>query len=520
MSVLVQRLGAGDVRRAAAVRRRLRPLYAAVFLQNLALWVPIEKLFMTSIGFDAAGVGLMAAVYAAVVPLFEVPSGLLADRWSRRGVLVLASVAAAVSVAIGGVSRNVPTYLVAAVFLGLFFAMQSGTVDSVVYDTVVEETGDSAAFEATIARVRLIESGSLVAGALAGGAIAEVASLRLTYFLTVPLLLGACLALLAFREPRLHEADAAGGPGSLRDQVRATFRVVLQPGRLRPVIAATVLGSLLVQGLLEFGPLWLVALTVPAILYGPHWAGLTAALGLGALLGARPWWHRRPAVVLLAASIVASSAVLATSRSPYLVIAAQVVLTMLVVAGGIPVLRRLHDGVPSAVRAGVASGVSTLTWVAFVPFAIGMGLLSDRSGVGAAGWVLVGVAGAAGILFVVVLPGAPPPPVAVADGPAFPAERFLPDDDPEWPGHWASPPGEWAGDLVGDDGALAEVRAAVLALPSELRRVLVLRDVEGRSPEQVRAELGLDAATEIAALHRARGLVRERLARYVDGRPS
>jgi hypothetical protein len=31
-----------------------------VFLQGLALWVPIEKLFMTSIGFDAAGVGLMA----------------------------------------------------------------------------------------------------------------------------------------------------------------------------------------------------------------------------------------------------------------------------------------------------------------------------------------------------------------------------------------------------------------------------------------------------------------------------
>jgi hypothetical protein len=26
------------------------PVYVAVFLQNLALWVPIEKLFMTSIG--------------------------------------------------------------------------------------------------------------------------------------------------------------------------------------------------------------------------------------------------------------------------------------------------------------------------------------------------------------------------------------------------------------------------------------------------------------------------------------
>jgi hypothetical protein len=167
--------------------------------------------------------------------------------------------------------------------------------------------------------------------------------------------------------------------------VRATYRVILQPGRMRLVIAVTVLGSLLMQGMLEFGPLWLVALAVPAVMYGPHWAGLTAALGLGGLLGARPWWHRRSAAVLLAVGIVGCCVVLATSRSPYVVIAAQGVLTTLVVAAGIPVLRRLHDGVPSAVRAGVASGVGTLTWVAFVPFAIALGLICDRSGVGTAG---------------------------------------------------------------------------------------------------------------------------------------
>ncbi len=57
------------------------------------LWTPVEKLFLNEIGFDAASVGLMAAAYAALVPLVEVPSGLLADRWSRRGVLVVASAA-------------------------------------------------------------------------------------------------------------------------------------------------------------------------------------------------------------------------------------------------------------------------------------------------------------------------------------------------------------------------------------------------------------------------------------------
>ena len=73
--------------------RRLLPLQVGVGMQGLLLWVPIEKLFQTQIGFDAASIGVMAAAYAVVVPLLEVPSGILADRWSRSGILVVSSAA-------------------------------------------------------------------------------------------------------------------------------------------------------------------------------------------------------------------------------------------------------------------------------------------------------------------------------------------------------------------------------------------------------------------------------------------
>lgn len=51
-----------------------------MFLQGICLWIPVEKLFMTQIGFDAATIGVMAAAYAAVTPIMEIPSGILADR--------------------------------------------------------------------------------------------------------------------------------------------------------------------------------------------------------------------------------------------------------------------------------------------------------------------------------------------------------------------------------------------------------------------------------------------------------
>ena len=86
------------------LQRRLRPLYIALLLQNVALWVPVEKLFMNEIGFDAASVGVMAAAYALVAPVLEVPSGILADRWSRRGALVLGDGALLVAVQTGRAS--------------------------------------------------------------------------------------------------------------------------------------------------------------------------------------------------------------------------------------------------------------------------------------------------------------------------------------------------------------------------------------------------------------------------------
>jgi MFS family permease len=505
------------------LRRRLVPLYAAAFLQNLALWVPIEKLFMTTIGLDSASVGVMAAVYAVVVPMLEVPSGVLADRWSRRGVLVLASIAAIISVLVGGFSQNVGVYMISAAFLGVFFALQSGTLESVVYDTVLEETGESDAFEKTIGRVRLVESVALVTSALAGGAIAQIAPLRATYFLTAPLLVGSSVVLLWFREPQLNKA---GNRQSLRRQLATTYRTILARGHLRPVVALTVAGSLLMQGILEFGPLWLVALLVPAFLYGPHWAGLTSALGVGGVLGGQSWITRRWAVWLVGAAIVACCAVVVVSQLALLVVAVQVVLILLVVAVSIPVLRRLHDAVPSAIRAGVASGVGTLTWLTFVPFALVFGVVSERAGIDRAGWLFVAIGTAAALLMMVVLPQAPP---AIAPAPAspepalteaaFPADRFLPPDDPDWPGHWATPPAAWSSGALGARAnsaeALEQARAAILDIPAALRHVIVLRDVQGRAPIEVRKALRLSLEDEEAMLQQARGLVRTHLERYV-----
>ena len=99
----------------------------------------------------------------------------------------------------------------------------------------------------------------------------------------------------------------------------------------------------------------------------------------------------------------------------------------------------------------------------------------------------------------------------------FPADRFLPPDDPQWPGHWTNPPAAWDALGVAGPGALEQARQAIVAMPPALREVIVLRDVEGATPNEAQRALDIGPEDERALLHRARGLVRARLERYLEG---
>jgi MFS family permease len=374
---------------------RLRPLHVTVFLQGFMLWVPVEKLFMKHIGFDAASIGLMAAAYAAVVPILEIPSGILADRWSRRGVLALSSVALMLSALLGGISHDVTSYIFSALALGAFFALYSGTMDSLVYDTVLEETGDSGDYERQLGRIGMVNSAALVASALGGGALAGLAGTRVTYLVTVPFAALSIVPLLRFTEPQLHRTGQAR---SLRAHLALTYHAIAHRSRLLPIITLSVLTALILQVLFEFGPLWLVALSAPAMLYGPYWAGLVSSLGLGGLLAGKLHLDQPGPVAVSAVLMTVSSLVLTGSGNIAVVTAAQILLALLVVVAGIHISRLLHDGVSSAVRTGVASGVGTLHWIAFQPFALIFGVVTKTHGVHAASWMITACAVLAGAL--------------------------------------------------------------------------------------------------------------------------
>ena len=103
--------------------------------------------------------------------------------------------------------------------------------------------------------------------------------------------------------------------------------------------------------------------------------------------------------------------------------------------------------------------------------------------------------------------------------PAVPPERFLPPDA-EDAGWWAGYPRSWSDtpeEVLLSREVRAQVEAAVMALAPSQQRVVMLRDIEGLSAEEVCGLLGLSPANQRVLLHRGRSKVRQALECYLEG---
>src|ERR671929_1259716 len=101
------------------------------------------------------------------------------------------------------------------------------------------------------------------------------------------------------------------------------------------------------------------------------------------------------------------------------------------------------------------------------------------------------------------------------DAPAVDPDRFQGPED-RYPGGWVSFPDSWPEQRLLARETLDCVQDAIRELPARQQDVIVLRDVEGWSPEEVCEALELSEGNQRVLLHRARSRVREALERYFD----
>lgn len=104
------------------------------FLQDFALIYPVYAIMFRNAGLNYKDIGLLFAIWAGAVMVLEIPSGFLADLWSRRGTVSIALLLKAAGFLLWWMHPTFAGFAAGFVLWGFQEALSSGTTEALLFD--------------------------------------------------------------------------------------------------------------------------------------------------------------------------------------------------------------------------------------------------------------------------------------------------------------------------------------------------------------------------------------------------
>lgn len=238
---------------------------------------------MQSIGFDALHIAINSAVMVTATVLFDVPSGVLTDKWRRTYVLIIANLLSLSSSLLLGISHEPLLYACGTILNGIYVVTYLTAYPSILYDTLKQHNQDHLYSKHAGMNAGLMMTGYGLSS-LAGGYIAHYAGLRAPFLWSIlPAALNVAL-LCTLREPILHKASE---PMKLLWHIGASAKVIMDSPSLRYLSGFMVLATMLRLTTNEFNGLYYIALGFSAITIGYVNAGKWLASAFGRMVAHR-----------------------------------------------------------------------------------------------------------------------------------------------------------------------------------------------------------------------------------------
>jgi MFS family permease len=204
---------------------------------------PLYALLFADAGLSAARISVLFAVWSVAAFVAAVPAGVLADRWSRRGCVVLAAVGQATAYATWVSRPSFAGFAAGFVLWGLSSALTSGAVEALLFDGLAA-AGRADRFAGVYGRVNAAGLVGQLPAAAAAALLFPLGGYPLVGWVSVACCLGA--AALAGRLPEPARGPVTvEAPDAEPGALRAGWRLV----RSDPVVRAAVLLVAAVYGL-------------------------------------------------------------------------------------------------------------------------------------------------------------------------------------------------------------------------------------------------------------------------------
>jgi MFS family permease len=203
----------------------------------------VYALLFADAGLSTGQISTLFVIWSVVAFAFEVPSGALADAWSRRGLYAIGEVLTAVGYALWLIWPTFPGFALGFVLWGLGGALSSGTLEALVYDELAAE-GRSADYAKITGRGGTVAILAMLAATLLATPAFAVGGYRLVGIASVATVtLGGLLA-LSLPQSR-SRTDAEGD-----DHTEASYVSLLRAGLRESTSSRRVLRAVAIAALL------------------------------------------------------------------------------------------------------------------------------------------------------------------------------------------------------------------------------------------------------------------------------
>ncbi|MBD2868784.1 MFS transporter [Paenibacillus arenilitoris] len=357
----------------------LRILYLFRFFSSLIPAYVIERLYWEERGMTIQMVIYTEIIYAVTIVLLEVPTGMLADRWSRKNMLVLSAVLGCCEFLILIFATEFWHFGLVVFLAGIARSASSGAENALLYDSLLLQ-GKAASFEKQLGGLNACDFASAMLAALCGSLLANRFGLELNYWLS--LASAAAALLLSFL---LADPPAAGGdaeeeePIPLKRYVTESLRFFRDNPGVSLVVASGMVTGTAIGFVDEFWQLYVNRLELPVAYFGVLSAGLMllrlpGSLLAHALLGR---FRYRTLIGMITALFVVGFAVAAFSES-YFGLAALMLVCLFSGVMEPLVTGYLHHRIDSRARATIDSFQSLGLNLVHIASGLGFGWLASR----------------------------------------------------------------------------------------------------------------------------------------------
>lgn len=354
---------------------QIKKLYLSNFLTGLVFWYGIEKLFMQSISLDAVSVGMLTVLTIVINLTLDIPSGILADKWSRKGMLVVSALALAICSLLLGSSSGFAIYAIGYALYSLYVVCTSGTYQAITYDSLHED-GKSKDYSKIMGRAyALFLCGAGVAN-IASGFIADNFGYRMPFYITVISCFTNVLVMLSLREPIFHKPE---NKKKILRQLANTSKAVINVPLLR--ILAIIMSLFAVVELFkaDFGQLYFLRYVTEPQLLGLLWAVYAFTWAIGGFIAHR--LHNRLNELVIGATLPVLLMGFIDNRLALVLFNIQAIASAALMN---QIETRIQDETPSYVRASVISVLSSIGRIIAIPASLVLGWIFKNYGAFAA----------------------------------------------------------------------------------------------------------------------------------------